>query len=221
ARDRRRAHPRLRRPRRAGGRPADHGLQRRGGQRDRRPAAAAGGGGQPGADVSRGRRRDVTGGPYSGARRRRRRGGGAMTQDELDLEARYRAYLTVLDERRFDDLVHHVHDELTYNDEPLTRQQYADLVAADVAAAPDLLYVPEVLVAAGDQVACRLVFDTAPPGEFLGIAVGGVRVRFAEHVFYRYREGRIAAVRSMIDRAAVAEQVSRSSTDGAAPSAGS
>lgn len=144
-----------------------------------------------------------------------------MTQDETDLEARYRAYLTVLDERRFDDLVHHVHDELTYNDEPLTRQQYADLVAADVAAAPDLLYVPEVLVAAGDQVACRLVFDTAPPGEFLGIAVGGVRVRFAEHVFYRYREGRIAAVRSMIDRAAVAEQVSRSSTDGAAPSAGS
>ncbi|MCP2266046.1 ester cyclase [Promicromonospora thailandica] len=129
------------------------------------------------------------------------------TADTDDLEPRYLAYLAVLNERRFDDLARHVHDELTYNDERLTRQQYRDLIAADVAAAPDLFYDPRLLVVAGDQVACRLVFDTAPQGDFLGFAPRGTRLRFAEHVFYRYHDGRIAEVRSLIDRAAVAEQV--------------
>lgn len=32
-----------------------------------------------------------------------------------DLESRYRADLAALNERRLDDLVEHVHDELTYN----------------------------------------------------------------------------------------------------------
>lgn len=132
-----------------------------------------------------------------------------MTDDPapLDLGARYHAYLAALNERRLGDLVEHVHDELTYNDQPMTRRQYQDLIAADVAAAPDLVYDARLVVVDGDHVACRLVFDCAPPGEFLGFRVDGARLRFAEHVFYRYRDGRIAAVRSMIDRAAVAEQL--------------
>ena len=141
-----------------------------------------------------------------------------------DLESRYRAYLTALNERRLDDLADHVHDELTYNDEPMTRRQYRDLIAADLAAAPDLFYDAQLVVAsddavgnvaggtsgdaAGGHVACRLVFDCAPRGELLGFRPEGARLRFAEHVFYRYEHGRIAAVRSMIDRAAIAEQLS-------------
>ena len=34
-----------------------------------------------------------------------------------DLAIHYRAYLDVLNERRLDDLVHYVHDELSYNGE--------------------------------------------------------------------------------------------------------
>jgi predicted ester cyclase len=55
-----------------------------------------------------------------------------------DLEAEYRTYLTVLNDRLLDDLEHHVQDELTYNGTPMTRRQYQDLIAADVAAVPDL-----------------------------------------------------------------------------------
>ena len=36
------------------------------------------------------------------------------------LEARYRAYLDALNERRLDDLGEHVHDELTCNGAPMT-----------------------------------------------------------------------------------------------------
>jgi predicted ester cyclase len=128
--------------------------------------------------------------------------------NDEDLEARYRAYLDALNERRLDDLVRFVHDDITYNGEAMTRRQYRDLIAADIAATPDLVYDARIVVAAGDQVACRLVFDCTPRGEFLGFAPNGSRITFAEHVFYLFRDGRIAAVASLIDRAAVAEQLS-------------
>jgi predicted ester cyclase len=131
--------------------------------------------------------------------------GGRVTDD---LEARYRAYLDALNDRRLDDLVQHVHDELSYNGEPLTRREYQDLIAADIAAVPDLVYDARIVVAAGDRVACRLVFDCTPRREFLGFTPNGERLSFAEHVFYLYRDGRIAAVSSLIDRAAIAEQLS-------------
>ena len=126
-----------------------------------------------------------------------------------DLEARYRAYLAVLNDRRLDDLEHYVQDELTYNGAPMTRRQYQDLIAADVAAVPDLRYDAHLVVATGDQVACRLVFDCTPQREFLGFTTDGGRLTFAEHVFYRFDGGRIAAVWSLIDRAAIAEQLGR------------
>ena len=67
-----------------------------------------------------------------------------------DLETRYRAYLDALNERRLDDLVHYVQDELSYNGEAMTRRQYQDLIAADITAIPDLIYDAEIIVANGD-----------------------------------------------------------------------
>jgi predicted ester cyclase len=124
-----------------------------------------------------------------------------------DLETRYRAYLDVLNERRLDDLVHYVHDELSYNDEAFTRRQYQDLIAGDISAIPDLRFNADIIVAGGDRVACRLVFDCTPQHEFLGFSPNGKRLVFAEHVFYHFRDGRIAAVSSLIDRATIAAQL--------------
>ena len=124
-----------------------------------------------------------------------------------DPAARYRAYLAVLNERRLDDLVHHVADRLTYNGEAMTGQAYRDLLAGDLAAIPDLFYDARLVVADGDMVAARLLFDCTPQRDFLGFTPDGRRLVFAEHVFYRYRDGRIAEVTSLIDRAAVAAQL--------------
>lgn len=125
----------------------------------------------------------------------------------LNLKAIYRAYLAALNERRLDDLARYVHDELTYNGEPMTRDQYRDLIAADIAAVPDLTYDAHIVVAADDRVACRLVFTCTPQHEFLGFTPNGKRLSFAEHVFYDFREGRIAAVSSLIDRYAIQAQL--------------
>jgi predicted ester cyclase len=103
--------------------------------------------------------------------------------------------------------VHYVHEELTYNGETMTRRQYQSLIAADIAAIPDLLYDARIVVASSDQVACRIVFDCVPEREFLGFSPNGERIVFAEHVFYRFRDGRISAVSSLIDRAAIARQL--------------
>lgn len=124
-----------------------------------------------------------------------------------DLESRYRAYLDALNERRLDDLLHYVQDELSYNGKTMTRRQYQDLITADITAIPDLFYDAHLIVASGDRVACRLVFDCTPQHEFLGFSPNGERLRFAEHVFYHFRDGRIAAVWSLIDRPAIEAQL--------------
>jgi predicted ester cyclase len=56
-------------------------------------------------------------------------------------------------------------------------------------------------------VACRLVFRCTPRDEFLGFTPDGEPLEFAEHVFYRFDDGRIAAVWSLIDRWSIAAQV--------------
>ena len=124
-----------------------------------------------------------------------------------DLETRYRLYLDTLNERRLDDLVHYVQDELSYNGETMTRRQYQDLIAADITAIPDLIFDAQIVIASADYVACRLVFDCTPEHEFLGFSPNGERLRFAEHVFYHFHDGRIAAVWSLIDRPAIEAQL--------------
>ena len=80
-----------------------------------------------------------------------------------DLETRYRAYLDALNRRRLDDLVHHCRTNCRTTAGSMTRRQYRDLIATDIAAIPDLIFDAEIIVASGDQVACRLVFDRTPP----------------------------------------------------------
>ncbi len=127
--------------------------------------------------------------------------------DVTDLNTTYRRYVDALNERRFDDLDQFVHDQLTYNDASLTREQYASMLAADVAAIPDLHYDIHLLVVNDDHVAARLWFDCTPHRTFLGIEPNGSRAAFAEHVFYRFREGRIEHVSSLLDTDAIRRQL--------------
>jgi predicted ester cyclase len=123
------------------------------------------------------------------------------------VELTYRRYLRALNERRFGDLEEFVHDELTYNGGGLTRDVYVAQRREEARQIPDLHYAVDMLLVGGDHVACRIVFDCTPQGEFLGIDVDGRRVSFVEHVFYRFRDGRIEDVWSVIDTDAIREQL--------------
>jgi predicted ester cyclase len=112
-----------------------------------------------------------------------------------------------LNERRFDELEAFTHDTLVYNGEAKTRSDYRDLIANSVAAIPDLHFHIGLLVVQGTHVACRLNFACTPQKEFLGLEPTGRSVSFSEHVFYRFDDGRIAEVWSLIDRHALEKQL--------------
>jgi steroid delta-isomerase-like uncharacterized protein len=124
------------------------------------------------------------------------------------LRQRYLAYLDVLNERRLEDLDDFVADDLIYNDRPMTRVQYQNLLRRDVDAIPDLRFDVDLLVVEGTRVACRLKFDCRPESSFLGFPVSGRRIQFAEHVFYEFRDDHIVEVKSLIDREAIRQQIS-------------
>jgi predicted ester cyclase len=123
------------------------------------------------------------------------------------LEKIYRDYIGALNDRRFDDLDRFVHDRLVYNGEEWTRERYRALLVDDVRNIPDLHYDIQQLVVGPDHVACRIWFDCTPQHEFLGLEVGGRRVSFAEHVFYRFRANRIEQVWSLIDTDGIRRQL--------------
>ncbi len=81
------------------------------------------------------------------------------------------------------------------------------MIASDITAIPDLIFNARIVVASGDQVAYRFVFDCAPHHKALGVSPNGEHICFAEHVFYHFRDGRIAAVSSLIDRSAIEAQL--------------
>jgi predicted ester cyclase len=126
-----------------------------------------------------------------------------------DLLAVYRDYLLCLNERQWPRVGEFVADHLSYNGIPMSLHDYRTMLEADVQAIPDLQFHPELLLADGDVVACRLFFQCNPRHAFLGFEPTGRQVSFPEHVFYRFADRRIVEVWSVIDKQAIREQLTQ------------
>ena len=124
-----------------------------------------------------------------------------------DLAGAYRAYIDCLNRHDWPSLGDHVAAEVEHNGRCFGLTGYREMLEADVRAIPDLRFNIDMLMTDGPMVAARLLFDCHPVGELFGLLVDGQRVRFAENVFYEFRDGRIARVWSVIDKAAIAEQI--------------
>ncbi|WP_217604852.1 ester cyclase [Chitinophaga sp. GbtcB8] len=122
-------------------------------------------------------------------------------------EAHYLRYISFLNERRLDDLSEFVQEKLTYNGEAMTRTDYQNLIAGDIAAIPDLYFDVHLLVVKDDTIACRIKFDCTPQDEFLGFRPNGKKISFSEHVFYQLKGGKIAEVWSLIDTRSIQSQL--------------
>ncbi|KQH75784.1 ester cyclase [Mycobacterium gordonae] len=128
---------------------------------------------------------------------------------EGDLLTTYRDYLRCLNTRRWDDLRHFVSDDVMHNGVRLRLSGYRAMLESDTRAAPDLQFVPEILIADNQVVSCRLFFQCTPHHVFLGFEPTGGQVSFAEHAFYRFENGRIAEVWSVVDKEAVRGQIAQ------------
>ncbi|HEX7687729.1 MAG TPA: ester cyclase [Burkholderiaceae bacterium] len=119
----------------------------------------------------------------------------------------YRAYVDCLNARDWARLGDFVDEHAVHNGRALGLAGYRAMLEADVRAIPDLRFEIALLACQPPIVACRLRFDCTPAGELFGLRVDGRRVRFDEHVFYEFAQGRIRQVWSVIDQAAIAAQL--------------
>ncbi|MBP1849032.1 ester cyclase [Rhizobium halophytocola] len=127
--------------------------------------------------------------------------------DKQQLETAYRAYIDTLNARDWDRLGDFVADSARHNGRPFGLSGYRTMLEQDVEAIPDLVFGVDFLVIDPPHVAARLTFHCTPKGEFLGLPVHGRTVDFTENVFYRFQDGRIADVWSVIDKQAIEEQL--------------
>jgi len=128
-----------------------------------------------------------------------------VTQD--DLKAFYRGYIDCLNAQDWDRLGDFVHPDAEYNGRRIGLARYREMLVGDFRAIPDLRFRIGLLICEPPDIASRLHFDCAPVGELFGLPVNGRRVRFDENVFYRVADGRIRWVWSVIDTAAIADQL--------------
>ena len=126
-----------------------------------------------------------------------------------DLRERWLDYLSYCNERRLDELDDHVHDQITFNDEPVSRDDYAAAIAGNLTAVPDFRWSVEDLVVQGETVAVRLTDTGTPTADWLGIQATGESFRITEWAMYHYRDDKIAAMHFLLDVPTAQQQLSR------------
>lgn len=125
----------------------------------------------------------------------------------MNLSDIYRGYIACLNEQDWPNLGQFVDGEVHYNGQRIGLSGYREMLEGDFRAIPDLRFNVKLLVAEPPYLASRLAFDCTPVGTLFGLPVNGKRISFAENVFYQFRDGRIVNVWSVIDKAAIADQL--------------
>lgn len=129
-----------------------------------------------------------------------------MTRE--DLSDTYRGYIDCLNRQDWQQLGHFVGNDVTYNGTTVGLAGYRAMLERDFREIPDLVFRIQLLVSDPPTLASRLNFNVTPKGEFFGLPINGRRVKFSENVFYEFVDAKIAHVWSVIDKAAVEQQLS-------------
>ena len=124
-----------------------------------------------------------------------------------DLKEIYRRYIDCLNTRDLDQLGDFVRDDVIYNDKKIGLTGYRAMLEKDYNDIPDLKFNIGLLVSDESYIVCRLDFECTPSGIFLGLPVNGKKVTFTENVFYKFHDGKIAQVWSLIDKVAIEKQL--------------
>lgn len=130
-----------------------------------------------------------------------------MAMLRADLSDIYRGYIACLNKQDWPSLEQFVDAEVHYNGQRVGILGYREMLERNFYEIPDLNFDIQLLISEPPYIASRLVFECRPKGKFLGLDVNGKRVSFTENVFYEYREGKIAQVWSVIDKAAIEAQL--------------
>ncbi|MGZ2377247.1 putative ester cyclase [Sinorhizobium medicae] len=96
------------------------------------------------------------------------------------LHAFYRDYIDCLNRQDWDQLGRYVAGDVRHNGRLLGLSGYRSMLVKDFEDIPDLLFKIDRLACEPPLIAARLKFDCSPKGSFLGLAINGRRISFAE-----------------------------------------
>jgi predicted ester cyclase len=111
--------------------------------------------------------------------------------ERADLVARYKQYLTLCNEHRFDELGEFVDEQVSGSGAEDGRAAYIERVKAVGTGFPDYRWELQELVVEQNTIAARLIGRGTHTGSFDGIAPTGRQIATQELVIYRFADGKI------------------------------
>ncbi|KAI1102005.1 SnoaL-domain-containing protein [Jackrogersella minutella] len=135
----------------------------------------------------------------------------AVKLSASELEERYRTYIGCINAQTMEtDLRNFCNPQVVHNTKTLTIDEYRFLIQEARTAIPDITFGLHTVIADAktQRVAARIEFTGTPVGTLAGAKPNGRGVRFCEHVTYRFEEGKIARVWSIVDWESYRRQLS-------------
>lgn len=124
---------------------------------------------------------------------------------ELDLRDFYDRYIAALNARDFGIMDKFIHDEVTLNGKPASREDILDIQRLEAGSVPDLHWVLTKLIIDGDRLGAQLVNTGTPVKRFVGVEPTGKSFEVTEYAVYQVVDGRFKHMAAIHD----AEEVHR------------
>lgn len=116
------------------------------------------------------------------------------------LEDRYREYIDAVNCGRFFEPAEFYHDQIECNDRIFSREDFTSKILGFFPLLmPDGRIKISNIIVDENHLASRLIRTGTLTREWKGVKPDGDAVTFVEHAFYRFREGRVAAIWSVVD----------------------
>lgn len=124
-----------------------------------------------------------------------------------DLRDFYDRYIAALNARDFDVMDKFIHDDVTLNGKPATREDILKVQREEAGAVPDRHWVLTNLIIDGDRLGAQLVNTGTPAKTFVGVEPTGASFEVTEYAVYQVIDGRFKHMAAIHDAEAVARQL--------------
>ncbi|WP_250005768.1 ester cyclase [Actinoplanes sp. M2I2] len=126
---------------------------------------------------------------------------------DINLRDFYERYIEALNAHQFDRMPEFIHETITLQSEPGTRDAVVAQLNGIVDAVPDFHWDTQELVIDGNRLGARLVNTGTPAKEFLGVPPTGKPIKIVEFAIYTLRDGKFLHMSALHDAVALREQL--------------
>ncbi|MDG4825197.1 ester cyclase [Asanoa sp. WMMD1127] len=111
----------------------------------------------------------------------------------------YERYIAALNAHEFERMDEFVHEKITLQSEPATRDDVVAQLRGIADAVPDFHWETQEIAVSGDRLAARLINTGTPVKEWLGVAPTGRPITIVEFAIYTLSDGRFRHMSALHD----------------------